>query len=106
MSIELKYTTFNTVIGWIGILASAKGLLSTTLPQHSVQEALKLLGDRVNNAIPSAHQFDGLIERLRIYLSDEETTSLAGSFRQQSITLIPYSNREANPDSSIRYFPS
>ncbi len=32
MSGELKYITFNADMGWVGILASAKGLLGTTLP--------------------------------------------------------------------------
>ena len=48
---ELKYTIFNTNMGWVGILSSARGLQCTTLPQHSAQEARQLLGNRVNHAV-------------------------------------------------------
>ena len=54
---ELEYTTFNTDIGWVGILGSAKGLLRTTLPQRSAQEVRQLLGDRINHATWSPHLF-------------------------------------------------
>ena len=64
---ELKYTTFNTTSGWVGILGSVKGLLRTTLPQHSVQEARQLLGDSVNYATRSPHLFEDLEERFKVY---------------------------------------
>jgi len=66
---ELNYTIFNTDIGWIGILSSAKGLVGTTLPQRSAQEACQLLGDSVSYATWSPHLFDDLMERLRTYFS-------------------------------------
>ena len=66
---ELNYTIFNTDIGWIGILSSAKGLLGTTMPQRSAQEACQLLGNNVNHATWSPHLFDDLMERLRTYFS-------------------------------------
>ena len=69
MTGRLKYTTFNTRMGWVGILGSAEGLLRTTLPQPSAQEALKLLDERVNYADWSHNRFDDLTERFRIYLS-------------------------------------
>ena len=69
MAGELKYITFNTRMGWVGILGSIKGIVRTTLPQPSAQEALKLLGERVNYADRSHNRFDDLIERFRIYLS-------------------------------------
>jgi methylated-DNA-[protein]-cysteine S-methyltransferase len=67
MTGELKYITFNTDMGWIGILGSAKGLLRTTLPHPSAQKAKELLGDRVKEATRSADFFDDLIKRLRTY---------------------------------------
>ena len=70
MSRELRYIIFNTDIGWIGILGSAKGLLSTTLPQHSAQEALEQLGARIN-ATWSPDPFADLIERLKIYFGGD-----------------------------------
>ena len=100
MTGELKYITFNTDMGWLGILGSAKGLLRTTLPQHSAQEVRQLLGDRVNHAVWSPRLFEDLMERLRIYFSGHEATfpdeldlSRATAFQRKvwEITrLIPY----------------
>ncbi len=97
---ELKYITFNSDVGWLGILGSAKGLLCVTLPQRSAQEAHQLLGDRVNHAACSPHLFADLIQRLRIYFGahkavfpDELDLSGATPFQRQvwEITrLIPY----------------
>jgi methylated-DNA-[protein]-cysteine S-methyltransferase len=74
MTGNLKYITFNTDIGWIGILSSAKGLVGTTLPQRSAQEACQQLGDSVSYAIWSPHPFDDLMERLKVYFSGYRTT--------------------------------
>ncbi len=84
----------------MGILASAKGLLSTTLPQRSSQEALEQLGDRTNHATRSPDLFDDLMERFRGYLSGHKTTfpdklDLSGTtpFQRevwQATRLIPY----------------
>ena len=71
---RLKYITFITDIGWVGVLASAKGLLRTTLPQPSAQEACQLLGSGVNHATWSPHLFDGLTERLKAYFSGHKIT--------------------------------
>ena len=97
---ELKYIIFNTNMGWVGILGSAKGLLRTTLPQHSAQEARQLSGDGVNNAIWSHNLFNGLVERFKTYFSggkmafpDELDLSAATPFQRKvwEITrLIPY----------------
>ena len=100
MDKKLKYITFNTDMGWIGILASAKGLLGATLPQPSAQEALKLLGDNVNQAAYSPHLLNNLIERLKAYFSgyrvsfpDELDLSGATLFQRkvwETTRLIPY----------------
>ena len=97
---RLKYITFSTDIGWVGMLASAKGLLGTTLPQCSAQEACQLLGNSVNHATWSPHLFDDLMERLKVYFSGHRTTfpdkldlSRATNFQREvwEITrLIPY----------------
>ncbi len=67
MTGELKYATFDTGKGWIGVLASARGLLRTTLPQPSAQEARQLLGE--NDATRSPHLFDDLSQRFKTYFS-------------------------------------
>jgi methylated-DNA-[protein]-cysteine S-methyltransferase len=100
MTRELKYVTFNTHIGWVGILASAKGLLTTTLPQRSAGEANQLLGSSLNQAVWSPHQFGDLMERLGGYFSgrnvifpDELDLSGATPFQREvwGITrLVPY----------------
>jgi len=71
---KLNYFIFNTDLGWVGILGSAKGLLSTTLPQRPMQEAQRLLGDSVNQASWSPSPFKDLMERLSIYFSGHKTT--------------------------------
>ncbi len=100
MTGELKYITFTTDMGWVGILASRKGLLGTTLPQRSAQEARQLLGDSVKQAACSPHLFDDLVERLKIYFSghkaafpDELDLSDATPFQREVwevARLIPY----------------
>ena len=100
MTGELKYITFNTDRGWVGILASAKGLLGTTLPQRSAQEARQQLGGSVNQATWSPRSFDDLVERLRIYFSGRKTSfpdelDLSGATAFQRLVweitrLIPY----------------
>ena len=97
---ELKYITFNSDAGWLGILDSVKGLRCVTLPQHSAQEAHQLLGARVNHAAWSPRLFDDLIQRLRIYFGahkvnfpDELDLSGATPFQREVweiIRLIPY----------------
>ena len=74
MTRELKYVTFNTDMGWVGILASAKGLLATTLPQRLAQGAQQLLGNRVNQAAWSPRPLADLMERLKVYFSSKKVT--------------------------------
>jgi len=98
---ELKYITFNTDMGWLGILSSARGLLCTTLPQHSAEEVCQLLGDRVNYATWSPRLFEDLMERLKSYFGgykvtfpDELDLSRATLFQREvweKTRLIPYS---------------
>ncbi len=100
MTQQLNYITFNTDIGWIGILSSAKGLLGTTLPQPSIDEVRQLLGDSISYATWSPHLFKDLMERLKVYFSGHRTTfpdkldlSRATHFQREvwEITrLIPY----------------
>ena len=97
---ELTYITFNTDMGWVGILASAKVLLGTTLPQPSAPEARKMLGGGVYRATWSPYLFDDLVERLRAYFSGGRTTfpdelDLSGAtpFQRkvwETTRLIPY----------------
>ena len=97
---ELKYVTFPTGLGWVGVLASAKGLLAATLPQPSAPKALQLLGGRVKQAIWSPYRLADLAERLKAYFNSEKVTfpdeldlSLSTPFQSavwQQARLIPY----------------
>ena len=71
---QLNYTIFNTDMGWVGMLASTKGLLAITLPQPSVHEVHQLLGNNINYAIWSPHLFRDLMERLKGYFGGQRTT--------------------------------
>jgi O-6-methylguanine DNA methyltransferase len=100
MSGELKYIISNVGTGWVGILGSSRGLVRTTLPLPSAQEAKQQLGDRVNYAIQAPRLFEDLVERLKAYFGghrvsfpDELDLSPATAFQRQvwEITrLIPY----------------
>ena len=72
MAAELRYTTFNTKMGWLGILDSEKGLLAITLPQPSREQALKQLGDDIDHAAPSPAEFNDLTTRLELYFEGHE----------------------------------
>ncbi len=65
----LKYTILNTELGWLGLMASARGLCCLTLPQPSAPVARRLLGDRVSQATRSPGLFGNLAKRLRAYFS-------------------------------------
>lgn len=87
-------------MGWVGIVASARGLIHLTPPQHSPQEARQQLGDSVNYAHWSPLLFADLLARLRTYLSGHQVTfpdelDLSGAtpFQRQvweKTRLIPY----------------
>ncbi len=95
---KLKYVTFNTDIGWIGLLSSKGGLVRTTLPQPSAPEARQLLGDSL--AAWSPYLFDDLIQRFKDYFRghrvafpDRLDLSAATTFQRrvwESTRLIPY----------------
>ena len=100
MSGNLKYFAFNTDMGWVGVLASARGLLGTTLPQPSAQEACRQLGDDADCAVRSSRPFTEPVERLRLYFCGRKMTfptkldlSRATPFQREvwaTTRLIPY----------------
>ena len=68
---NLFYDLFETPTGWIGLLASTKGLRRTTLPQRSPDECVALLGSDVEKATLSPERFDGLRRKLSAYFEGE-----------------------------------
>jgi len=100
MTQQLNYIIFNTDLGWVGILGSAKGLLRTTLPHPSTQEIRQLLGDSIKQASRSPHLFADLMQRLKLYFGghkvnfpDRLDLSGATTFQRkvwETTRLIPY----------------
>ncbi|HUV75557.1 MAG TPA: methylated-DNA--[protein]-cysteine S-methyltransferase [Dehalococcoidales bacterium] len=100
MTRQLNYIIFDTDMGWVGVLASTAGLLSTTLPHPSTQEVNRLFGDSISHARWSPHLFQDLMERLRVYFSGHqanfpEKLDLSGAtdFQREvweAARLIPY----------------
>jgi len=100
MTQQLKCIIFNTDMGWVGILGSAKGLLRTTLPHPSAQEIHQLPGDNINQASRSPRLFQDLIQRLKLYFGghkvnfpDRLDLSGATDFQRkvwETTRLIPY----------------
>ena len=100
MTQQLKCIIFNTDMGWVGILGSAKGLLRTTLPHPSAQEIRQLFGDSINQASRSPRLFQDLIQRLKLYFGghrvnfpDKLDLSGATDFQRkvwETTRLIPY----------------
>jgi len=100
MTQQLKCIIFNTDMGWMGILGSAKGLLRTTLPHPSAQEIRQLFGDNIKQASRSPRLFADLIQRLKLYFGgykvnfpDRLDLSGATDFQRkvwETTRLIPY----------------
>lgn len=67
----LYYDVFVTPFGWMGVLASEKGLRRTTLPQDSPAECIALLGGELDGAVQSPERFGGLRRKLVAYFQGE-----------------------------------
>ena len=102
MTKQLNYVTFDTRMGWVGILGSTRGIMRTTLPRTSTEEARRLLGEPADHAGPSRRLFENLIARLRSYFQAErvdfpDELDLVGATSFQikvwgATRLIPYDN--------------
>jgi methylated-DNA-[protein]-cysteine S-methyltransferase len=62
-------------MGWVGILGSELGILTTTLPQTSAAEAKARLDD-ISKATPWDEPFRDTIERLKAYFSGKRVAFL------------------------------
>ncbi len=63
----LYYDVIETSLGWVGLLASDKGLRRTTLPQASPDECVAQLGREMAQATLSPERFEGLKDKLTLY---------------------------------------
>lgn len=64
---NLYYDIFEVDLGWIGVLASDKGLKRITLPQTSVEASDFLFGREVERAIHHPGYFENLKRKLILY---------------------------------------
>lgn len=69
MSQELYYTVFKTPAGWMGLLGSPAGLRRLVLPQITGVNALTLVLENVDSAVPSAEFFKDLTKRIQNYFT-------------------------------------
>jgi methylated-DNA-[protein]-cysteine S-methyltransferase len=100
MARELKYAISHTGTGWVGILGSSHGLVRTTLPLPSDEEARQQLGDRLKHATEAPQLFKDLVKRLSAYFKGQRVSfndaldpSVATAFQRQVweiARLIPY----------------
>jgi len=71
MKTALTYTTFETAMGWVGILGSDKGIMRITTGNKAAQEALNALGTKADNATDSPDEFKDIRERFQKYFRGE-----------------------------------
>lgn len=73
---SLYYDVFDTPVGWMGVIASPKGLRRTTLPQASPEECIAQLGADLDGAVPAPERFEALRDKVIRYLGGEEISFL------------------------------
>ncbi len=71
MSETLRYTIFKTTWGWIAVLFSNKGLVTTSLPQRTGQHALMALGRNIEHVNPVDNGLEDLQNRLQEYYNGQ-----------------------------------
>ena len=68
----MTYAIFDTDKGWVGILASVSGLVRTTLPWPTPDEALADLGLKAGGIDPDILRLRDPIDRIRAYFQGKE----------------------------------
>ena len=63
----LYYDLLETSWGWVGVLASTKGIRRTTLPQKTPHDAMERLRLQVSHAVHRSGAFPELHGRLEVY---------------------------------------
>lgn len=67
------YDFVETEFGWMGLLATGRGIRRTTLPQPSAGDCVALLGREAHDAEFAPERFVGLKERIDRYFASGET---------------------------------
>jgi len=96
----MDYHIFKTNMGWVAVLASAKGLVGTSLPWSTAEGALGEIGADIKTAVNSPEKFKDLAGRLKAYFAGRKVSfpdgldiSSATPFQQkvwQTARCIPY----------------
>lgn len=96
----LRYTSFKTDSGWVGMVISPSGIVKLSLPQPSEKSALEDLSLGPDAVRVSFERFDELVSRIREYFKgklvefDDKLDTSAGTDFQRSVwsacRSIPY----------------
>ncbi|MGH2543125.1 MAG: methylated-DNA--[protein]-cysteine S-methyltransferase, partial [Ardenticatenaceae bacterium] len=71
---ELFYDIFETRYGWMGVVASSKGIRRTTLPENSPGECAEILGSALDGAVAASGRFEDLKTRFERYFDGESVS--------------------------------
>lgn len=70
----LKYTVVDTEMGWIAVMSSEKGLVTTTLPQRTAQHALMALGRDIGEVQEDASGLEDIVARIQAFMAGERVS--------------------------------
>ncbi len=68
----MKYTVLETEMGWMGVLATYKGLRRMTIPLPTPEEALDELGPYLDGAELDPDYFGDMANRIQAYLQGQD----------------------------------
>ena len=68
------YDIFETPAGWMGLVASDKGLQRSTLPQAFPEDCIEQLGSAITDAAPAPARFEDIKDKLVRYFEGEEVS--------------------------------
>jgi methylated-DNA-[protein]-cysteine S-methyltransferase len=69
---SFRYETIKTRFGWMGILASAKGVVATSLPRVTQEEARRAMGPLASSAVTDREGLSGLVRRITAYFEGQQ----------------------------------
>ena len=69
---SLTFDIFETPHGWVGVLASERGIRSTTLPEPTIDSCRDKLGSAIDDAERTPGQFIYLRRKIERFLDGEE----------------------------------
>ena len=69
---ELSFDIFETPQGWVGVLASERGIRRTTLPESTIEATRDKLGGEVDEAEQTPERFIDLRSRIERFLDGRD----------------------------------